>query len=70
MLKTILFSLIAVACAMLLLCVRVLLKKNGRFHSEHLSQSKAMRERGIGCVVSEDRKMRKNADKRMNTNNL
>ena len=58
MLKAILFTLIAVAIAMLLLCVRVILKKNGHFSSQHLSQSKAMRQRGIGCVISEDRKMR------------
>ena len=44
--------------AMLLLSVRVIVKKNGRFRSMHISDSKAMRERGIGCVQSQDRKAR------------
>lgn len=43
---------------MLFLCVRILFKKNGRFVKTHVSQSKAMRERGIGCVQSQDFEMR------------
>lgn len=42
----------------MLLSVRVIVKKNGRFRSMHISDSKAMRERGIGCVQSQDRKAR------------
>ena len=41
--------------AFVLLSVRVILKKNGHFRSMHISDSKAMRERGIGCVQSQDR---------------
>ena len=44
---------------MLLLSVRVLFKKNGRFVKTHVSQSKAMRERGITCVQSQDFAMRR-----------
>ena len=58
MLKTILltaiFCVIILAVCMLLLCVRILLKKNGRFVKTHVSQSKAMRERGVTCVQSQD----------------
>ncbi len=43
---------------MLFLSVRVLFKKNGRFVKTHVSQSKAMRERGITCVQSQDFAMR------------
>ena len=39
---------------MLLLSVRVLLKKDGRFRSLHIGQSKAMRDRGIHCVQAQD----------------
>lgn len=42
------------AAAMLLLCIRILLKKGGRFHSLHIGQSKAMRQRGIHCVQAQD----------------
>lgn len=45
------------------LSIRVLLKKNGRFRSMHISDSKAMRERGIGCVQSQDRAARRDAKK-------
>lgn len=42
-------ALILVAVAMLLLSVRVLLKRGGRFPNTHIGGSKAMRDRGIGC---------------------
>lgn len=43
---------------MLFLCVRILFKKNGRFVKTHVSQSKAMRDRGVTCVQSQDFAMR------------
>lgn len=54
MLETMLLTAVFVALAMVLLCVRVLLKKGGRFHSLHIGQSKAMRERGIHCAQAQD----------------
>lgn len=58
MLKLLIFSLIIVGVAVLLLCVRVLLLKNGRFVKTHVSQSREMRKRGITCVQSQDFEMR------------
>ena len=58
MFKLIIFSVIIVGIAMLFLCVRLLFKKNGRFVKTHVSQSKAMRDRGIACVQSQDYAMR------------
>lgn len=46
-----------------LLSVRVLFVKNGRFRSMHISDSKAMRDRGIGCVQSQDRQAQHNRKK-------
>ncbi len=60
MLKTILITMLIVAICIVLLSVKILLKKNGRFPNTHVSGSKAMRERGIGCVQSQDREARKN----------
>ncbi|MBR4434329.1 MAG: hypothetical protein IKS80_07495 [Bacteroidaceae bacterium] len=54
MVKTLLLTLVIVAAAMLLLSVRILLKKGGRFHSQHIGQSRAMRDRGIRCVQAQD----------------
>ena len=59
-----------VLAAVLLLSVRVILKKNGRFSSQHISQSKAMRERGIHCAVSQDREAKQQATKKLNIKNL
>ncbi len=56
--KLIVFSAIIVGVAVLFLSVRVLLKKNGRFVRTHVSQSKAMRDRGVTCVQSQDFAMR------------
>ena len=55
MLKTILITMLIVAICIALLSIKMLLKKNGRFPNTHVSGSKAMRERGIGCVQSQDR---------------
>ena len=43
---------------MFFLCIRIVLKKNGRFPQTHVSKNKAMRERGISCVQSQDRMAR------------
>lgn len=59
MLKIIFATLIIVAICIALLCVKILFKRNGRFPNTHVSGSKAMRERGIGCVQSQDREQRK-----------
>lgn len=50
---------------MLLLCLKVLLKKNGRFPNTHISGSAAMRKKGITCVQSMDRNERKENPRRI-----
>ena len=54
MFKTFILCLIIIALCILMLSVRILLKKNGQFVKTHVSQSKAMRERGIGCAQGQD----------------
>jgi hypothetical protein len=39
--------------------VRVLFTKQGRFKSQHIHDSEAMKERGIHCVMDQDREMRR-----------
>lgn len=63
MLKTFLYCVIIIAICIVLLSVRILLLKNGRFVKTHVSSSKAMRERGIGCVQSQDRAARRKIKK-------
>lgn len=58
MLKTILITVLIVAISMALFSVKILFKKNGRFPNTHVSGNKALREKGIGCVQSQDRESR------------
>ena len=58
MLKLFIVTLVIVALAVALLCVKVILRRNGRFTSPHIHDSKAMKDRGIHCVIDQDREAR------------
>ena len=58
MVKTLLLSVLIIAIAMALFCVKLLFRKDGRFSSQHIHDSEAMRERGIHCVIDQDREAR------------
>jgi len=64
----ILVSIVLIGLAVVGLSVRVLLKKNGRFSSQHIGASKAMRDRGIHCVNTQDYELRH--QKKINIKNL
>ena len=53
MIQTLLISGVLLAVGMALLLVKVLGRKDGKFSSQHIHDSQAMRERGIHCVMSE-----------------
>ena len=61
MVETLIVSLVIIAAGMLLLLVKVLSRKNGTFSSQHIHDSQAMRDRGIHCVMDQDREMRRNS---------
>ena len=58
MIEILLISVLIIAIAMALLLIKVLLKKNGTFSSQHIHDSEAMKERGIHCVMDQDREAR------------
>ena len=58
MIETIIIITLIIAIAVAFLCVKVIFKKNGSFTSQHIHDSEAMRERGIHCVLDQDREMR------------
>ena len=58
MIETLLFSVLIIAIAVALLLIKVVLKKNGRFSSQHIHDSEAMKARGIHCVIDQDREAR------------
>lgn len=47
-----------IAIAIAFLCVKLIFRRNGRFASQHIHDSEAMRQRGIHCVLDQDREMR------------
>lgn len=58
MIEIFLLSALIIAIGMALLCVKLLFRKGGRFASQHIHDSRAMKERGIHCVIDQDREMR------------
>jgi hypothetical protein len=58
MIETLLISALIIAIAMIFFLVRVLFTKKGEFKSQHIHDSEAMKERGIHCVMDQDREMR------------
>lgn len=57
MTETLLISTLIIAIAMIFFLVRVLFTKQGTFKSQHIHDSEAMKERGIHCVMDQDREM-------------
>ena len=57
--EILLFSTLIIAIGMAFFLVKVLFRKNGTFSSQHIHDSKAMRQRGIHCVMDQDREMRR-----------
>lgn len=58
MIKLMLISLAVVAVAFALLSIKVLLKSNGKFSSQHVHDNPGLRKQGIHCVMDQDREAR------------
>lgn len=48
-----------IAICIALMAVKLIFQKNGKFDSMHIHDSDAMKERGIHCVVDQDKEARK-----------
>ena len=59
MMKILLLTTLIIAIGMLFFLVKVLSRKNGTFSSQHIHDSQAMKDRGIHCVMDQDREMRR-----------
>ena len=70
MVQTLLISGVLLAVGMALLLVKVLGRKDGKFSSQHIHDSQAMRERGIHCVMDQDREMRSQKRLKINHYNI
>ena len=63
MVETLVLTMLIIAICLALLCVKVLFRKKGKFTSQHIHDSAAMRKLGIHCVIDQDRETRQSADK-------
>ena len=70
MLKVIIISALLLGLGILGMCVRMIMKKNGTFHSQDVGQSKAMRDRGVGCTRSQDRQAQRGNPLRLKVKDL
>ncbi len=43
---------------MALLCIKLILLKNGKFSSQHVDDNPGLRKRNIRCVIEQDREIR------------
>ena len=59
MVETLIISVLIIATAIALLSVKLIFKKNGSFSSQHIHDSEALREKGIHCVMDQDKAARK-----------
>ncbi len=54
---------------MVFFLVRVLFVPKGEFKSQHIHDSQAMKERGIHCVMDQDKEMRRKSEFAVNERN-
>ncbi len=59
MLYTILFTLGFITVAFILLAIKIIIKKGGKFPNFHIGGNKALADKGITCALSTDAKDRK-----------
>lgn len=58
MIKLMFLSLALVAVAFALLAIKLLLKRDGKFSSQHVHDNSGLRKMGIHCVMDQDREAR------------
>ena len=58
MIQTLLLSVLIIAIAIALFLVKVLVKKGGEFTTQHIHDNEALRQKGIHCVMDQDREAR------------
>ena len=58
MVETLLLSVLIIAICVALLCVKIILRKNGQFSSQHIHDNPGLRKKGIDCVIDQDKEAR------------
>ncbi len=63
MLKVLLLSIVLVGIVFVLMAIRILFQKNGKFPNLHIGSNKEMQKRGIACATTQDRQAQKDSIK-------
>ena len=66
MAETLALSLLIIAIAVALLCVKMIFRKNGTFSSQHIHDNPGLRKQGIHCVIDQDKEARRAAPTAVN----
>ena len=66
MAETLALSLLIIAIAVALLCVKMIFRKNGKFSSQHIHDNPGLRKQGIQCVIDQDKEARRAAQTAVN----
>ena len=66
MTETLALSLLIIAIAVALLCVKMIFRKNGTFSSQHIHDNPGLRKQGIHCVIDQDKEARRTVSTAVN----
>ncbi len=58
MAETFIIGMLIIAISMALLCIKLILLKDGKFSSQHVKDNPGLRKRRIHCVMEQDREAR------------
>lgn len=56
-----LISMLIIAISVILLCIKLILRKDGKFSSQHVKDNPGLRKNKIHCVMEQDCENRKSA---------
>jgi hypothetical protein len=62
MAEILVITVLIIAISLALLCIKLFVKKDGEFTSMHIHDSQAMKDRGIHCVLDQDKEARKSGN--------
>lgn len=68
MAETFFISMLIIAISLILLCIKIILLKNGKFASPHVGDNPGLRKNKIHCVMDEDREDRRKRAVRLDKN--
>lgn len=63
MAETFLLGMLIIAISLILLCIKLILLKNGKFSSPHVGDNPGLRKNKIHCVLDEDKEARRHGER-------